>query len=92
MAVSLPVMVSLSVGDEATVVEGPCVLTDLIVSELSGGAPACLAMTGAEDGVSLITVCVPAGQTVTWHGRLVIGNGICLTSSMGDVAATVGYY
>jgi hypothetical protein len=92
MTVSLPVMATLAVGDEVTVVEGPCVLTDLIVTELSGGAPACVVITGAEDAVSLITLSVLAGQTVSWHGKLVIGSGLCLTSSLGDVAVTVGYY
>ncbi len=92
MGASLPVMVSLSIGDEVTVFEGPCVLTDLIVTELSGGAPAYVVMTGAKDFVSLMTLCVAAGQTITWHGSLAIGSGICLTASMGDVAVMVGYY
>lgn len=92
MAVSLPVMVSLSMGDEVLVVEGPCVLTDLIAAELSSEAPACAVVMDTEAATSLITLAVPAGGTVTWHGRLVIGNGMCLMSTMGDMAVTVGYY
>ncbi len=92
MAVSLPVMVSMSMGEEVVVVEGPCVLTDLIATELSGEAPACVVLTGAEDAVSLVTLSMPAGQTVTWHGALAIGSGLCLTAATGDAAVTVGYY
>ena len=39
--------VRLAAGDEAKVVEGPCVLTDLIAAELSGGVPACAVITGS---------------------------------------------
>ncbi len=92
MAVSLPVMVSLSAGEEATVFEGPCVLTDLVVTELSGGAPACVVLTGAGDWVSLVALSLRAGETVSWHGALACGAGICVTSAMGDVAVTLGYY
>ncbi len=92
MAVSLPVMVSMSAGDEAKVVEGPCVLTDLIAAELSGGVPASAVITGANDAVSLVAISLPAGGSWAWHGELVCGAGICVTASRGDIAVTIGYY
>ncbi len=92
MAVPTAQMVSLSVGEEVTVIEGPCVLTDLIAAELSFGAPACVVLTGAGDWVSLVYVSLRAGETVSWHGALACGAGICVTSAMGDVAVTLGYY
>lgn len=92
MTVSLPVMVSLEGGEDADVVTGPCVLTDLIVTETTGGAGASVVVSGAEDGISCMALSAAAGQSVVWHGRLVMGSGINVASELGDVAVMVAYY
>ncbi len=92
MAASLPVMVTLSMGEDQDVITGPCVLTDLIVTELTGAASAVISIADAEDSRTYLTVSVVAGQTVCWHGRFVIGGGINVGSQSGDVAVTIGYY
>ncbi len=92
MAASLPVMLTLAAGEDADVMTGPCVMTDVIVSELTGSAGAGVVVSGAEDERTYMILSAVAGQTVVWHGKLVMSGGINVASQMGDVAVTVGYY
>lgn len=92
MPASLPVRVVLAGGADTDIVTGPCVLTDLIVTEASAAAPAVVNVAAAEDDVPYITVGVAPGQSVVWHGRLVMAWGINVAAQSGAVAVTVGYY
>ena len=91
MTVSAVQLVSLSIGDSVDVVAGPCVLTDLIVTELTGGSPAAVAVVGGANGMAFMSISVAAGQSWVWHGALALGRGVTVVSEMGEVAVTVGY-
>lgn len=84
-------MVALAGGENADVVAGPCVLTDLIVTETTGGTGGSVVVGGVTDGISYMALAVAAGQSVVWHGALALGSGINVASELGDVAVTIGW-
>jgi len=92
MGISTTQVVTLSGGCEEEIYAGPCMITSVVVTELTNATPAAVALAGKSDMTLLMTLSVTPGQSVVWSGEpLVAGSGLVVSCQFGEVCVTVGY-
>lgn len=92
MPVSTVQNVTLTDQEEAVISVGPCVVTSIVVTEISANAAAAVALGGKSEVALFMMLGVAAGQTVVWSGEpLAAGSGLVITCMYGAVSVSVGY-
>ena len=93
MAISTTTVIQLSAGSSAEVLAGPGVLTTVMVAEVAGADATVLLTAHRAAEVVYMTLTCRAGETVVWcSSEAVVGSGLDVVCTLGDVYVTVGYY
>ena len=78
-------------GGEQVIAEGPVLLTSVAVAEMTGTAPAAVAVMDKDAGL-VVLLCVLAGDCVVWSPcEPVAVSGLKIASQLGDVTVSYSY-